>query len=204
MNETLIRDVNGRGFDSRQIHQFNNMIDRKKNSLYRRWVTGEIYCDHKQGVDKSMMDEWANVKPTKFTRYHILSFLGWIWGFILGFPIMMSTLAAAAVTTLATTLCIFVFAIFFYAWMHWWCVGKENWHFQEIFDSVDFTHHESTYEYVDDRRFFIINDKMGLARHNNDIEQITELRHNIKMIYTNGKISKSTREYIKDSYPYLT
>ena len=60
------------------------------------------------------MDEWANTKPTKMTRYHILSFLGWLWGFILGFPIMMSTLAAAAVTTLATTLCIFTFAIFFY------------------------------------------------------------------------------------------
>ena len=150
------------------------------------------------------MDEWANVKPTKFTRYHILAFLGWMWGFILGFPIMMTSLAAAAVTTLATTLCIFAFGIFFYAWIHWWYVGKENWYFQEIFDSVDYTHHESTYSHEDDRRFFIINDKMGLARHNNDIEKISELRHNIKMLYRNGSISKATRQYIKDSYPYLT
>ena len=180
------------------------MSERKKNTIFRRWITGEIYCDHVQGKDPSMMDEWANVKPTKFTRYHILAFLGWMWSFMIGFPIMMTSLAAAAVTTLATTLCIFVFALFFYAWIHWWCVGKENWYFQEIFDSVDYTHHESTYQYEDDRRFFIMNDKMGLARHNNDIEHISELRHNIKMLYLNGKLSKSTREYIKDSYPYLT
>ena len=180
------------------------METRKKNTPLRRWITGEIYCDHKQGEDKSMMDEWANVKPTKFTRYHILAFSGWLWGFILGFPIMLGSLAAAAVTTLATTLCIFVLAMLLFLWMHLWGVGKESWHFQEIFDSVDFTHHESTYTYVDDRRFFIINDKMGLARHNNDIEQITELRHNIKMLYLNGQLSDSTREYIKDSYPYLT
>ena len=180
------------------------MDNRQKNTTLRRWVTGEIYCDHKQGEDKSMMDEWTNTKPTEFTRYHILSFLGWLWGFIIGFPMMMGSLAALAVTTLATTLCIVVFAMFFYAWMHWWCVGKDNWHFQEIFDSVDFTHHESTYEHVDDQRFFIMNDKMGLARHNNDLEQISELRYNIKMLYKNGKISKSTREYIQDSYPYLT
>ena len=180
------------------------MPNRKKNTLYRRWVTGEVYCDHKQGKDKSMMDEWANTKPTKFTRFHVLSFLGWLWGFILGFPIMLASLAATAVTTLTTILCLFTLAVFFYAWMQWWYVGKQHWYYQEIFDSVDFTHHESTYEYIDDRRFFIINDKMGLARHENDIEQITELRHNIKMIYKNGKISKSTREYIEDSYPYLT
>lgn len=204
MNDVLTRDVNGRRFDSGQVHQFRNMSVRKRNTPLRRWVTGEIYCDHKQGVDKSMMDEWSNTKPTKFTRYHILSFLGWLWGFILGFPILMSTLAAAAVTTLATTLCIFTFMIFFYAWMHWWGVGKENWHFQEIFDSVDFTHHETIYTRTDDRRFYLINDKLGLARQENNIEKITELRHNIKMLYLNGDLSRSTRKYIKDSYPYLT
>ena len=167
-------------------------------------MTGEIYCDHKQGEDKSMMDEWVNTKPTKFTRYHILAFLGWLWGFIIGFPILMGTLAAAAVTTLATTLCLFVVALFLFGWMHVWGMGKESWYFQEIFDSVDFTHHESCYDHVDDRRFFMMNDEMGLARHHNDIERVSELRHNIKMLYLNGELSKGTREYIKYSYPYLT
>ena len=179
------------------------MTKRKKNTPIKRWITGKVYCDHKQGEDPSMMDEWVNTKPTKFTRYHILAFLGWLWGFIIGFPIMLGSLAAAAVTTLATLLCIFVFAMFFYIWLHVWYIGKEHWYFQEIFDSVDFTHHESTYTHDDDRRFFVIHDKMAAARHFNDIEKVTELRHNIKMIYKNGVISKTTREFILENYPYL-
>ena len=78
------------------------MTKRKKNTPIKRWITGKVYCDHKQGEDPSMMDEWVNTKPTKFTRYHILAFLGWLWGFIIGFPIMLGSLAAAAVTHLAT------------------------------------------------------------------------------------------------------
>jgi hypothetical protein len=180
------------------------MTNRKKNSMYRRWVTGEIYCNHKQGEDKSMMDVWTNTKPTKMTRYQILGFLSWLWGFIVGFPFVLSSIAAAAVTSLTTTLCVFLVAIILFAWIHLWNVGKENWYFQEIFNSVDYTHHESTYTHIDDRRFFMINDELGLARHNNDLEKITELRHNIKMIYLHGDISQSTKNYIQDSYPYLT
>ena len=35
------------------------------------------------------MDEFVNVKPTEYTRSHIFLFICWMWGFILGFPILL-------------------------------------------------------------------------------------------------------------------
>jgi len=49
--------------------------NRKKNTKLRQLLTGKIYTDHVQGKDKSFMDEFVNVKPTEYTRFHILLFL---------------------------------------------------------------------------------------------------------------------------------
>ena len=46
-------------------------------------------------------------------------------------------------------------------------------------------------------------EKMAIARENNDIEKITEYRYNIKQLALKGQLSKQTREYIKEKYYYL-
>ena len=76
-------------------------------------------------------------------------------------------------------------------------MGKQKHYFQEIFDSFDYTYHPSTFDQVDDMRLFKIEEKMSIARENNDIEKITEYRYNIKQLALKGQLSKQTKEYIK-------
>jgi hypothetical protein len=52
-------------------------------------------------------------------------------------------------------------------------------------------------------RLFKIEEKMAMARENNDIEKITEYRYNIKQLALKGQLSKQTKEYIKEKYYYL-
>ena len=180
-----------------------NNKNRKKNTRIRQLLTGEIYEDHIQGKDKSLMDEFVNVKPTEYTRFHILLFLCWMWGFILGFPVLLGFFGSHATDYHSTILSMTGMGIFFIGWMAMWAVGKRQWYFQEIFDAVDYTYHPSTFDHADDIRVFKIEEKIAVARVTGDIEVVAECRQNIKKIALKGKISKSTKEYIKDKYHYL-
>ena len=181
----------------------NNNKNRKKNTKLRQLITGKIYKDHVQGKDKSFMDEFVNVKPTEYTRYHILLFLCWLWGFILGFPILTGFFGSYVTDYHSTLLAVIGVGVFLIGWMAMWAVGKQQWYFQQIFDDLDYTYHPSTFDNIDDIRVFKIEEKMIVARRVGDIGKVTECRHNIKKIATNGKISKQTKEYIKDKYYYL-
>lgn len=178
-------------------------IDRKKNTKLKQLLTGNIYVDHKQGKDKSFMDEFVNVKPTEYTRFHILLFLGWMWGFIIGFPILLGFLGTSAVDYHSTLLSVVCMAVFLIGWMALWAVGKQQWYFQQIFDDVDYTYHPSTFDHVDDIRVFKIEEKIAVARRIGDIEKVAEGRQNIKKIALKGQISKQTKDYLKDKYYYL-
>lgn len=178
-------------------------MKRKKNNLKKQILTGEIYIDHKQGKDKSFYDVHLGTKPTKYTRKDIGLFLIWIWGFILGFPLSLSFFASKSVDTLSTLLSIFGVSAILFLWISAWVIGKQKHYFQEIFDSFDYTYHPSTFDEVDDMRLFQIEEKMFIARENNDIEKITEYRHNIKQIALKGKLSERTRAYVKEKYYYL-
>ena len=177
--------------------------NRKKNTKLRQLLTGKIYTDHVQGKDKSLMDEFVNVKPTEYTRFHILLFLGWMWGFILGFPILLGFCGTNAVDYQSTLLSIFCMAVFLIGRLAMWAVGKQQWYFQQIFDDVDYTYHPSTFDHADDIRVFKIEERIAVARRIGDIEKVAEGRQNIKKIALKGKISKQTKEYIKDKYYYL-
>ena len=87
--------------------------------------------------------------------------------------------------------------------MAMWAVGKQQWYFQQIFDDVDYTYHPSTFDHADDIRVFKIEERIAVARRIGDIEKVAEGRQNIKKIALKGKISKQTKEYIKDKYYYL-
>tara|TARA_B100000242_G_scaffold239738_1_gene179717 strand:- start:1271 stop:1831 length:561 start_codon:yes stop_codon:yes gene_type:complete len=176
---------------------------RQKNTKLRQLLTGKIYKDHVQGKDKSFMDEFVNTKPTTYTRFHILLFLMWLWGFILGFPSLAGFFGAYATDYNSTMLAIFGMSVFFIGWMAMWAVGKQQWHFQQIFDDLDYTYDPATYDQVDDVRFFKIEEKIAEARIVGDIGKITECRQNIKKLASKGQISKSTKAYIKDKYYYL-
>lgn len=176
---------------------------RKKNNLKEQILTGKIYADHKQGKDKSFYDAHLGTKPTKYTRKDIGLFLFWMWGFILGFPICLGFFASKSVDTLSILLSIFGVSIILFFWISLWIFGKQKHYFQEIFDSFDYTYHPSTFDQVDDMRVFQIEEKMLEARANNNMERITECRQNIKKIALYGKISKSTKQYIKEKYSYL-
>lgn len=176
---------------------------RKKNSLKEQILTGKIYVDHKQGKDKSFYDVHLGTKPTKYTRKDIGLFLIWIWGFILGFPFGMGFFASKSTDTFSTLLSIFGVSSVLFLWISFWIMGKQKHYFQEIFDSFDYTYHPSTFDQVDDMRLFKIEEKMLIARENNDIEKITEYRYNIKQLALKGQLSKQTKEYIKEKYYYL-
>lgn len=177
--------------------------NRKKNSLLIQLITGKIYKDHVHGKDESFIDRFVNVKPTEYTRIHIGLFLIWIWGFILGFPLMIGFLGNYATNYQSTLVSIFAVCVFLITWMLMWEIGKQRWHFQEIFDSADFTYHPSTFEHTDDIRVFKIEEKIAEARLMGDISCVTECRQNLKKIALKGKISNSTRQYIKDNHSYL-
>ena len=49
----------------------------------------------------------------------------------------------------------------------------------------------------------MMEEKMAMARENNDIEKITEYRYNIKQLALKGQLSKQTKEYVKEKYYYL-
>lgn len=176
---------------------------RKKNNLKEQILTGKIYVDHKQGKDKSFYDVHLGTKPTKYTRKDIGLFLIWIWGFILGFPLSLSFFSSKSVDTFSTLLSIFGISTILFAWISLWIIGRQKHYFQEIFDSFDYTYHPSTFDQVDDMRLFKIEEKMSIARENNDIEKITEYRYNIKQLALKGQLSKQTKEYIKEKYYYL-
>ena len=176
---------------------------RKKNTKLRQLLTGKIYVDHVQGKDKSFMDEFVNVKPTEYTRFHILLFLCWMWGFIIGFPILLGFFGASATDYHSTLLSVVGMGVSLIGWMSLWAVGKQQWYFQQIFDSVDYTYHPSTFDYADDIRVFKIEEKIAVARRSGDIEKVAEGRQNIKKIALKGQISKQTKDYIKDKYYYL-
>lgn len=178
-------------------------MKRKKNDLKIQILTGEIYKDHKQGKDKSFYDVHFGTKPTKYTRKDILLFLFWIWGFILGFPFSLGFFASKSVDTFSTLLSIFGISTILFLWISFWIIGRQKHYFQEIFDSFDYTYHPSTFDKVDDMRFFKIEEKMLIARENNDIEKITEYRHNIKQLALKGQLSEQTRVYAKEKYYYL-
>ena len=177
--------------------------NRKKNTKLKQLITGNIYVDHKQGEDKSFMDEFVNVKPTEYTRIHILLFLGWMWGFIIAFPILLGFLGESAVDYHSTLLSVVCMAVFLIGWMVMWVVGKQQWYFQQIFDSVDYTYHPSTFDHADDIRVFKIEEKIAVARRTGDIEKVAQGRQNIKKIALKGQISKQTKDYLKDKYYYL-
>ena len=177
--------------------------DREKHTLKDQILTGKIYKDHKQGKDKSFYDVHFGTKPTKYTRKDIGLFLVWIWGFILGFPFGLGFFASKSVDTLSTLLSIFGVSSMFFVWISLWIMGKQKHYFQQIFDSFDYTYHPSTFDQVDDMRLFKIEEKMSIARENNDIEKITEYRYNIKQLALKGQLSKQTQEYVKDKYYYL-
>ena len=111
--------------------------------------------------------------------------------------------ASKSVDTFSTLLSIFGVSAVLFLWISAWIVGKQKHYFQEIFDSFDYTYHSSTFDQVDDMRLFQIEEKMFIARENNDIEKITEYRHNIKQIALKGKLSEPTRAYVKEKYYYL-
>jgi hypothetical protein len=175
----------------------------KKNTKLRQLLTGKIYVDHVQGKDKSLMDEFVNVKPTEYTRGHIFLFICWMWGFILGFPILLGFFGTSATDYSSTLLSVVGVGIFLILWMAMWAVGKQHWYFQQIFDDVDYTYHPSTFDHADDIRVFKIEERIAVARRTGNIEKVTEGRQNIKKIALRGKISKQTKEYIKDKYYYL-
>ena len=52
-------------------------------------------------------------------------------------------------------------------------------------------------------RLFKIEEKMLIARENNEIEKITEYRYNIKQLALKGQLSKRTRAYVEEKYYYL-
>lgn len=176
---------------------------REKNNLKNQIITGKVYKDHKQGKDKSFYDAHLGTKPTKYTRKDIGLFLLWMWGFILGFPICLGFFASKSVDTLSILLSIFGVSITLFLWISLWIFGKQKHYFQEIFDSFDYTYHPSTFDQVDDMRLFKIEEKMAMARENNDIEKITEYRYNIKQLALKGQLSKQTKEYVKEKYYYL-
>ena len=178
-------------------------MSRKKHELKTQIITGKIYKDHKQGKDKSFYDQLLNTEPTQYTRKDIGLFLVWIWGFILGFPFGLGFFASKSTDTLSTLLSIFGVSTMLFLWISLWIIGKQKHYFQQIFDSFDYTYHPSTFDKVDDLRFFQIEEKMVMARANNDIEKVTEYRYNIKQLALNGQLSKETREYIKEKYYYL-
>ena len=171
---------------------------RKKNNFKEQILTGKIYVDHKQGKDKSFYDVHLGTKPTKYTRKDIGLYLIWMWGFILGFPLGLGFFASTSTDTLSTLLSIFGVSTMLFLWISLWIVGKQKHYFQEIFDSFDYTYHPSTFDQVDDMRLFQIEEKMFIARENNDIEKITEYRYNIKQLALKGQLSKQTKEYIKE------
>lgn len=177
--------------------------NRKKNTKLRQLLTGKIYTDHVQGKDKSLMDEFVNVKPTEYTRGHIFLFICWMWGFILGFPILLGFFGTSATDYTSTLISVVGVGIFLILWMAMWAVGKQRWYFQQIFDDVDYTYHPSTFDHADDIRLFKIEERMVVARRVGDISKVTECRQNIKKIAIKGQISKSTKDYIKDKYYYL-
>ena len=176
---------------------------RKKFSKLMQMLTGKIYIDHRQGKDQSYYDKFTNTKPTEYTRKHIFLFLIWLWGFILGFPILAGFLGAYTTDYSSTLISIVCLSVFFIAWMSMWAIGRQNWYFQEIFDSFDYTNDPDCYDNADDARVFVIEEKIAEARVTNDIGKVTECRQNIKKIVKHGKISKSTKEYLEDKYYYL-
>ena len=97
-------------------------------------LTGKIYIDHRQGKDQSYYDKFTNTKPTEYTRKHIFLFLIWLWGFILGFPILAGFLGAYTTDYSSTLISIVCLSVFFIAWMSMWAIGRQNWYFQEIFE----------------------------------------------------------------------
>ena len=177
--------------------------NRKKNNKLRQLITGKIYEDHVQGKDKSFLDEFVNVKPTEYTRGHISLFLCWLWGFILGFPILLGFFGSSVTNYQSTLIAVIGLGVFLIAWMCMWAIGKQYWYFQQIFDDVDYTYHPSTFDHADDIRVFKIEERIAVARQHGDISVVTECRQNLKKIALKGKISKSTRDYLKDKHSYL-
>jgi len=177
--------------------------NRKKNTKLKQLLTGEIYEDHVQGKDKSFMDEFVNVKPTEYTRIHISLFLCWLWGFILGFPILTGFFGSYVTDYHSTLLAVIGVGVFLIGWMAMWAVGKSQWYFQQIFDDVDYTYHPSTFDHADDIRVFKIEERIAIARMEGNIGVVTECRQNLKKIALKGKISKSTKNYIKENHSYL-
>ena len=72
-----------------------------------------------------------------------------------------------------------------------------------IFDDVDYTYHPSTFDHADDIRVFKIEERIAIARMEGNIGVVTECRQNLKKIALKGKISKSTKNYIKENHSYL-